>query len=682
LKIVFSIINRPSESIYCEQPGAIFMHEEHPSGPESVVGPYLRSWILAAASLVLVLAFIAYFFFLSNSPPATTSRVSGPAQINESGVETARQGLSRQADLNACRSALQKINAELGEKPALRPPALTKEQKDWLRANLHLSAEELSEVESSHYTRLDNHHLFSCFLMRDAADALEVKGVRGKAGGPAVREKPLDQAVRAFAWVMREVRLRPDEGEAIPPSFVVRRGWGTALERALVFLALLEQLGDPGASQRELLGFLLRVPNAKGKMHLWACGVVVGDGQDVYLFDPYLGLPLPGPKGEGVATLAQARQQSEILVQLNVNAKYRYPVTQEQAQAAQADLVCALSALSPRMRYLQDKLLAPAVRVRLANDAAKDAERIRAACSSGAAKPVIVRASKELCTVLRRFLPPDDGGTDGANREQFFLRDLVPWSALPAVFQDERLFPQESPLGLQVRYIFANSFVAPTMEPGQSRDLLLRGRYSSAEEKLVGERAAWRSMVEQRANSRDLQEQFQAWLDNAIRLYAALVRAKSPSEREQAEKQVQKLWGDRSSWPVHVLLNSAAAAVRNQEVAYQLGLCNQEQAEQLQARIDLQARAGLPPYQPDIEKAQAAWQRVVDNWKSFEEEHPTHRDSAAARRLRGRAEALLGDHQAAIASWNNVSDCPTEMEKLASLYLARQWQSKHADKSK
>jgi hypothetical protein len=417
-------------------------------------------------------------------------------------------------------------------------------------------------------------------------------------------------------------------------------------------------------------------------MNLWACGVVIGDGKDVYLFDPHLGLPLPGPNGEGVATLTQAREKSEVLGQLNIDDKLRYPVTKEQAQAAQAQLVCPLSALSPRMRYLQDKLLGPAVRVRLAGDAAKDVERIKAACSAGTAKPAAVQAAKDKCTLLRRFLPADEGGTDASNREAFFLRDLVPWTALPLVFQDEQLFSQKSPLGIQVRFQFASSFVAPTMDPNQPRDLLLRGRYSSAVEKLVLERGKWRSMLEQRANSPDMQQQFQAWLDEANHVYANVVRAKSAPEREQAEKQVKEFWGSKSSYPVHILLNSAAGAARNPEVVYQLGLCGQEQAEQLQARLDLQARSGVTLHALDVEKARSAWQNAVENWKHFEEDYSIRPDGSAARRLRGRAEAMLGEHKAAIASWKNVSDCPTELEKIASLYLAQQWQKKQAGKAK
>jgi hypothetical protein len=657
------------------------MHDEYPSETETSTSYYLSRWVIAATSLFFVLMVGGYFFFLGGTTAPTTKRASsGPAQTNESGVELARQGLSRQTDLNACRSALQQINGELSEKQATRPPALTNEQKDRLRENLSLDKEEMSEIESSHFTRLDNQHLFGCFLMRDAANALAVKGVRGQAGGQAVREKPLDQAVRAFAWVMREVRLLPDDGEASPPCFVIRRGWGTALERALIFLALLEQLGDADAPQPELLGFLLQVPDAKGEMRLWACGVVVGD-KDVYLFDPYLGLPLPGPNGDGVATLAQAREKAEILAQLNIDDKLRYPVTQEQVRAAQAWLVCPLSALSPRMRYLQEKLLAPAVRVRVASDAAKDAERIKAASEAGATKPMSVQAPKGLCTLLRRFLTADEGGTDTTNRQAVFMRDLVPWTALPTVFETEPLLTQKSILGIQARFLFASSFVAPMMEAGQPRDLLLRGRYGSAVEKLVAESAMWRSTLEQRANSPDLGAQFRAWLDEVAHAYATLVKPKSSAqEREQADKQIQKLWNDRSSYPVRLLINGAAATARNPEVAYQLCLCDQEQAEQIQARLDLQAQSGVQQYAQDVENAQKAWRNAVEHWKRFEEDYAKHPDAAAARRLRGWAEAMLGDHPDAIASWKNVADCRTDLEKIASLYLARQWQKKHPSK--
>ncbi|HTU22889.1 MAG TPA: tetratricopeptide repeat protein [Gemmataceae bacterium] len=667
-------------------------------------------WIWLAPLLPLLIV-ILYFAFSGPSAP-TTGNSSGGRQATENGLDTARQDLTRQTDLTACHRALQEVNAELSDKPARRPPALTNDQKTWLRDELSLSDEELSEVESSHYSKLDEHHLFRCFLMRDVAGTLEVKGVRGKVGGQLVREKPLDQAARAFAWVMREVRLREREGEdrrdagptntAAPPSFVVRRGWGNALERALIFLALLEQLGDPAAAQPELLGFLLHIPNGSGSTRLWACAVVVGDDKEVYLFDPRLGLPLPGPKGKGIATLAQARKQPEILAQLHLGKKYQYlalpldfpaclsylaqlhvgeklqyPVTAEQARAAQAHLVPPLSALSPRMRYLQDKLLAPALRVRVAADAAADYERVKVACSAGVEKPFPVVVARDYCTLVQRFLPEEEGGVDTTSRMKRFYRDLVPWNVLPAFFRDERRFPRHSELGQRVLGQFMASFYLPTMDAGRARDLLLRGRYSSVVPELVSERESWRQQLVQRANAVDLEAKAEKWLDHVTSVYARKYRAKQPRERQLAEQQVKEAWEDSAALPVAIILNSYAAVARKPEVDYQLALCAQEQAEQLQARLDLQTQVGATAHPRDVEKAQADWQNALNAWTRFDEDYPRHPDRAAARLLRGRAEAMLGEHKAAIASWKNVSGFQTDLEKLASLHLAQQWQKKH-----
>jgi hypothetical protein len=620
-------------------------------------------------------------FLFGFSTVETKNTASGPGRVEEDNLAAARQTLARQTDLTTCRGALGQINSELGENPQRRPPSLAQEQKDWLREQVGLDPNELAEIDGGNYTQLDGQHLDRCFLLRDVARGLEVKGVRA-ANGATIHEAGLDLAARAFAWVGREVRLREHDGEAVPPAFVLRRGWGTPLERALVFLALLEQLGDLSAPRQELLGCLLYLPGDAGGERFWACGVVAGDGKDLHLFDPRLGLPISGPKG--IATLAEVRRQPEILAALTID-KHLYDVTAEQARTARARLACSLSGLSPRMRYLQDELLAPAVRVRLAADTRAGLERVQTACAAGAEKQPRVEVLRSSPGLLRRFLPPEEGGVDQgamvaagnaqrATHKDLFALELVPWTAMPTLFLDPKRFPANIELGQRIRTLFARPFIISAQEPGHARDLLLRGRYSSAITELVNEQEHWREQQKQRANARDLDRRTSAWAEDAIRAYAAQLRA-----QPGADEQVKALWGERQVAPVVLLLNSAIAAARNPEITYLLGLCMQEQAEQVQARLDLQARTpGTTQHPSDVEKAREAWVDARNTWKRYGEDYPAGNERVAVRRLRGRAEAMLGDWKAAVATWKELSDDMTPLEKLASLYLAQQLEKQHA----
>jgi len=92
---------------------------------------------------------------------------------------------------------------------------------------------------------------------------------------------------------MRQVSLE-ENSDRVPPAFTLRRGWGSSLERALVFVELLRQVGTPD----QLRGCLVYCPEKpSGLPRLWACGVVVDNGDDIYLFDPRLGLPVPAAGG-------------------------------------------------------------------------------------------------------------------------------------------------------------------------------------------------------------------------------------------------------------------------------------------------------------------------------------------------------------------------------------------------
>src|SRR5262249_33105516 len=124
--------------------------------------------------------------------------------------------------------------------------------------------------------------------------------------------------------------------------------------------------------------------------------------------------------GKGVATLAQVRGDPAVLGQLRFD-DVSYDVTPEKAKNAEVVVYVPVTALSPRMRLLQDKLLREphwvdesgiaqpypaAVRVKLAEEEPGALASVRRA-SGGEAK-----YWREGAGLLRTFVPREEGGTD------------------------------------------------------------------------------------------------------------------------------------------------------------------------------------------------------------------------------------------------------------------------------
>ena len=261
----------------------------------------------------------------------------------------------KDTDRNTCRNALQELNSQLRQRSVQVPASLTNEQRQLLSGEkqFNLSADDLAEVESVNFTVLDAHHLDLCFLLRDAAQSLGLL----RTGAGLGEDRQRRRAEVSFAWVNRQVRLRELEAEPLPPQFVLRRGWGSSLERSIIFLALLEQLGMEGCLvTREEAGY----PSVR------ACGVLIGG--DIYLFDPRMGMPLPGQNGQGIATLRELLAQPDLLKQLSVDSKFPYDVTPEQTSSLTLLVTCSLSSVAPRMQFLQERLQAAGIDVRLATE--------------------------------------------------------------------------------------------------------------------------------------------------------------------------------------------------------------------------------------------------------------------------------------------------------------------------
>jgi uncharacterized membrane protein YkoI len=589
---------------------------------------------LAAAGALLVAVLVGVYFFLSANidphTPTTGKRTEGVEQP----LERARNILRKDGDLSACRLALQQVNAHLADPKTQQPPSLSAARQAELRQQqLILDESELAEVTSPHFTLLDGHHLELCLLLRDAARALET---RPRAD---LHVEPQVEAAAAFAWVVRQVGLDQIESDlaherrVLAPQFVLRRGYGSPLARSLLFLGLVEQLG--------LDGCLLALPGESGKeTRYWVCGVL-GEKDQLYLFDPRLGIPLPGPGGKGIATLAEVEGKASPLRQLDFGKELAYDITPEQAANSEVHLAPSLSALAPRMELLETKLLPPAVRVRLAAKPAT-ARRFTQALKAGGHKKTEVKLAAWAARMQRRFLPKSEGGIDeprpgmpgvqqNALRALFapYLRLFV--EALPPQIRPRRELEFQVPPINRLVGPFVEQFQSLLLAPGQPRDLILRGQYTEAQTALG---PAYERALDQKKQFEILfkgngpgVKALEEWYDVAGR-----VAARS-GEGTGGLEEVNKQYGQVLS----ALIGGAGVDQRIAEIAFQQNLCQQEQAEHLQYRLD-----HFPKEVSDkeVEQAERLWRETRTSWANY-----LHLPTSLleARRFQARGEEKLAD---------------------------------------
>jgi hypothetical protein len=178
----------------------------------------------------------------------------------------------------------------------------------------------------------------------------------------------LDVAGRLFDWTIRSLALVSDP-PAVPsadvpgtrwfmPGEVLLAGRASAAQRSWIFIELLRQAGIDAV-------LLATGDAAAGTLRPWVPAVLVGG--EAYLFEPTYGLPVPGPGGEGVATLRQAGEDPAILASLSVPDR-TYPV--KAADVAGLSVLVAGDpwSLSRRMAAL-DRACASRHGLRLAVDA-------------------------------------------------------------------------------------------------------------------------------------------------------------------------------------------------------------------------------------------------------------------------------------------------------------------------
>lgn len=150
--------------------------------------------------------------------------------------------------------------------------------------------------------------------LRDLGDAVIGKGV----------SDPVEQTRRMFDWIVRNIHLipgHPDDTEMVngqrqfvtppcAPWLMLLRGRAHAEERAWLLMLL--------ARQQRLPVVMLGYPDSEAPAGIRPWLPALWHEGEFYLFEPRLGVPVPGPNGEPIATLSQVKQQPELLQSLAI----------------------------------------------------------------------------------------------------------------------------------------------------------------------------------------------------------------------------------------------------------------------------------------------------------------------------------------------------------------------------
>ena len=571
----------------------------------------------AAAGLSFALIFLAG---CSGGPAHRPSEDAKRNDKKGDPWEAAARQFRQDTTAGGCKAALDQLAGELTNRPDLTgPPPLTPEAEKALAAVVPLAPPDLEEIRQLSYGGLDAAYLADCFYLRDAARSLDLPG-----GSPA------KQVGFAFDWVCRQIYLNPwrlpaspglDLTVVVPPTFALRRGSGSDLDRAYAFLALLQQMGfdacligPPDAAEKSAVPRFLSSAKEPTRGPFWAVGVRVG--ADVLLFEPWRGTPFPG-------TLAQVKANPDLLKPWREDKADPWAISADEVTKAAVFLAVPVSSLSSRMTMLDDKLKADAG-VRLAVDPAALRDRFLAAPPNGPGLPAAgvkfwnpPTDRFAYARVLSTFLPVSEGGSDrdqeGGRLYDRYLVEQVPRSvfALPPELRERE--PRE-------RLIAAAflTYKGTFLDPPSPRERLQRGQFQDAARYLT-EKADGFKLGLERLKSADPAEVAE-WCKAADGLYAGLGRARldnDPVAVATAQATLDRFWAVPSP-TAQLIIDRSSAQVGLAEASYLMALAKHEEAERTQARI-----AAATGAEADRAKADAAraWREAADLWAGYLRNH-------------------------------------------------------------
>jgi hypothetical protein len=562
-------------------------------------------------------------------------------------------------DAPACRQLLAELNGGLAvNAEAERPRTAPASEIQPIVQALRLTEVETKFLGGGEYTPLDAQYLSECLYLKDAAASL---------GLDAADPTPVRAAI-AFNWVCRQVQLRPwlidiQQGKQaqppLPPAFVLRRGSGSALERAYTFLALCRQLDLDaclvGHSADDRLWTYTQESEPKGYPEgpFWAVGV--RDGNDVLLFDPVRGVVFSG-KG----TLTELRANPSALAEWRKDEKNKWTVTDDQMKAAELYLTAPISAFAPRTATLDQKLRGE-TGARLWVDWKAMTDRLTKA--GGGAKVKTWNPPQDAFTpvrVLDTILPNDQGGgsfgPDGSGVLTEYNRSLIPLGKLFAFPPELTSDDVRQRLQLMGVSTYSLAFQPQLANRGQvalsPREKIQRGKHVEATRELIEQRD-FNVKAQRRRDTVDAATVTKAltdWAKEAQRLYDQLSRARVADDQAIqvpfAQKQIEEFW--LKTLPVqNLVMADLLARPAGGEATFLLATSFHERAERSQVEAERAVRMSPTDAATTRQQAKADWKSAKDWWQRYEEYRQSQDESypgraAHAKKMADRAEKLSG----------------------------------------
>ena len=500
------------------------------------------------------------------------------------------------------------------------------------------------EIRGATFTPHDPIYLAECLYLRDAARSPTLPDL-----------KPEQLADLGFAWVCREVHLRPWltptatpgslSAAALAPTYVLRRGYGSGLERMYVFLGLLQQMGLDGCllgppDVKSVLSYLM--PNSTDPTSCWAARAV-HSGPSAFASGPTSGSTIRGARSipsdiepdEGEPEKYQAWFASR-----------RDAFWNHRGQFEDAVLYFAVpvNSLRRRMVMLEEKLK-PEV-------GANSRSTGRAQGRVPDPKPIYWNPPNDdfaYGRTARMFLPVDEGGADRSERSQNQRFQAYIMSQLP-IEKDITALAVNSPAALResketleiikkdIKDRFAvfsrGSYGLAFLEAPTPRERVQRGHFQDAAKILVERQEDFSRALLRVKNTPDRDNLMREWMEKAFEIYLSF-GPQNPNARADSDKH----WASAGA---SLIIDRAVGESGQAEAAYLLALCKHEQAERHQARLEHTTGSEVSALKPGVIDA---WKVALSEWYSYRDQYSAGRIGLPglaehAKELTARAEKL------------------------------------------